>query len=210
MNIKFSLIAIDELGNSCCTYEFDGNTLETHEKVRVAVEGDARLLRPGTSLTVKVDGPPEDVKLVLLNYRAVLVKGWKFIFPGCESPRNPWISGVEHESTSRMHTTDELVEFALNHSHGDLDPAVLRALVWKLTNALEWCTLPDRKKLTGRSTFTRNTWEEIAINKNPSVLKKEAVMRQVLPEQEPIVPAPTSDHAAHESDDCAQDPVDEA
>lgn len=125
--------------------------------------------------------PPLDVsEEIIKNFCAVLNKSWKFVFPNEHVPRNPYHYGAEYRnvlSHNRIRISppeDRSVEVILRNEvlPNSISETQLRSIIWRLANAFEWCTLPNRKRLSGHSFFTRETWNAISVYRSAEVLAR--------------------------------------
>lgn len=127
---------------------------------------------------------------IIKNFCAVLNKSWKFIFPNDNPPRNPhhsgWLSrGFYDSRVLLLEPEDRSVEVILPNGEAVSVPQ-LKSIIWRLANAFEWCTLPNRKKLSGQSSFTLETWNAISV-----YCSSDTLARTTLSES----PAPDPEHA---------------
>lgn len=165
----------------------------------------AHLFSQDTTVLQRFQSPTtlEQRREIIHNYLALLSKSWRFLFPGGTAPRNPWISGIDanneilHDNPGAMRVSveDGVVDIRL----GSQSPNVLQSLTWRLGNAFEWCMLPDRRRLSGHSVLSRETWDSISIHKNANVLRREPTPEEVgggepqVGGEPPAAPVPTSD-----------------
>jgi hypothetical protein len=140
----------------------------------------------------------EDSEDIIRNFCAVLNKSWKFVFPNEHGPRNPWHYGAEYRnalSHNRIRIPppeDKSVEVILRNEGlpNSISETQLRSIIWRLANAFEWCTLPNRKRLSGHSSFTRDTWNAISVYRSANILAKTTSSDSPAQDPEPAV----SDH----------------
>lgn len=158
--------------------------------------------RPNLVLHLRFQGETtlEQRTEVIRNYLALISKAWRFLFPTSEAPNNPWISGLDvnyeslgdHSGAVRTDYESGFVEIRL----GRQTPIVLQSLTWRLSNAFEWCMLSDRRRLSGRSPLSRETWDAISVNQDSTVLKRNQPANDgptvCEAQQAPQVPVPES------------------
>ena len=139
--------------------------------------------------------PLDDSEEIIKNFCAVLNKSWKFIFPNEEAPRNPHHFGAGFRSAFAHHRVrlsppeDRIVEIYLDYASRITEPQ-LRSIIWRMANAFEWCTLPNRKRLSGQSSFTRETWNAISVYRSATILAKTTSSDSPAPDLEPAVSDP--------------------
>lgn len=129
-------------------------------------------------LRIQGEATQEQKTEVLRNYMALLSKSWRFLFPTTEGPTNPWISGFDMNyellgpwpGAMRIQFEEGFVEIRL----GRQTPKLLTSLVWRLSNAFEWCMIPYRRRLSGRAQLSRETWDAISVYQDGQVLRREA------------------------------------
>jgi hypothetical protein len=74
----------------------------------------------------------------------------------------------------------------------------LRSIIWRMANAFEWCALPTRKRLSGQSSFTRETWNAISVYRSANILAKTTSSDSPAPDLEPAVSDPQAQTDAAE------------
>ena len=132
---------------------------------------------------------------IIKNFCAVLNKSWKFIFPNEEAPRNPhhfgagFRSAFAHRRVRLSPPEARIVEIYLDYASRITEPQ-LRSIIWRMANAFEWCTLPNRKRLSGQSSFTRETWNAISVYRSATILAKTTSSDSPAPDLEPAVSDP--------------------
>ena len=164
---------------------------------------------PGLVLKFVLDNcetqrPLEDSEEIIKNFVAVLNKSWKFIFPNEMTPRNPHHYNVagfrhafDHHRVRLSAPEDRSVEIYLDFESRITEPQ-LRSIIWRMANAFEWCTLPNRKRLSGQSSFTRETWNAISVYRSEAILAKTTSSDSPAPDLEPSVSDPQAQTDAAE------------
>ena len=150
------------------------NTVQGHENM--VIPGNSGLALKFVVDNCETQCPLDDSEEIIKNFCAVLNKSWKFIFPNEEAPRNPHHFGAGFRS-------------AFAHHRVRLSPQ-LRSIIWRMANAFEWCTLPNRKRLSGQSSFTRETWNAISVYRSATILAKTTSSDSPAPDLEPAVSDP--------------------
>jgi hypothetical protein len=102
-----------------------------------------------------------------------------------------------HPGSVKTAYEDGYVEIRL----GQQTPNGLLSLVWRLGNALEWCMLPDRRRLSGRMGLSRETWDAISVQKKADVLRREARPQENGATTDEAPPAPQMVVPAAEGED---------
>lgn len=135
--------------------------------------------------------PLDECEEIVKNFCAVLNKSWKFIFPNENPPRNPhhygsdYRSVVSHPRVRFSPSEDRRIEiFFPDATH--ISKPQLKSIIWRMANAFEWCALPNRKKLSGQSSFTRETWNAISVYRSAEVLARTTLSGAPAPDLEPV------------------------
>jgi hypothetical protein len=169
------------------------NTVQGHENM--VIPGNSGLALKFVVDNCETQCPLDDSEEIIKNFCAVLNKSWKFIFPNEEAPRNPHHFGAGFRSAfahSRVRLSppeDRIVEIYLDYASRITEPQ-LRSIIWRMANAFEWCTLPNRKRLSGQSSFTRETWNAISVYRSAAILAKTTSSDSPAPDLEPAVSDP--------------------
>lgn len=176
--------------------EFE-NTIEGHEGLQSEVEG------PNLALVLFVNGSDQDREFVQKNFQAVIMKAWKFLWPLEAAPANPWQFSREHPRISISSYPDQsVITVYLGSQMPDrptqLPATTLRSVIWRLSNAFEWCNLPNRKQLSSNSAFSKETWNAISVYRREDTLKRITSTDSPSPDLEPAVSNPQSQTDAAE------------
>ena len=169
------------------------NTVQGHENM--VIPGNSGLALKFVVDNCETQCPLDDSEEIIKNFCAVLNKSWKFIFPNEEAPRNPHHFGAGFRSAFAHHRVrlsppeDRIVEIYLDYASRITEPQ-LRSIIWRMANAVEWCTLPNRKRLSGPSSFTRETWNAISVYRSAAILAKTTSSDSPAPDLEPAVSDP--------------------
>jgi hypothetical protein len=169
------------------------NTVQGHENM--VIPGNSGLALKFVVDNCETQCPLDDSEEIIKNFCAVLNKSWKFIFPNEEAPRNPHHFGAGFRSAFAHHRVrlsppeDRIVEIYLDYASRITEPQ-LRSIIWRMANAFEWCTLPNRKRLSGQSSFTRETWNAISVYRSATILAKTTSSDSPAPDLEPAVSDP--------------------
>ena len=170
------------------------NTVQGHENM-VIPENSSLVLRFMTG-RCETQCPLDESEEIIKNFVAVLNKSWKFIFPNEAPPRNPhhynvagFRSAFAHHRVRLSEPEDRSVEIGLDNVPRISEPQ-LRSIIWRMANAFEWCTLPNRKRLSGQSSFTRETWNAISVYRSDAILAKTTSSDSPAPDLEPAVSDP--------------------
>jgi len=168
------------------THEFD-NTVDGHKRLGSWLENNQE------PFTVYFGCTEVDISR---NYRAVLMKAWRFLFPSEASPYNPWVSNATHP---RFDLNQE-GQLGINFYADSMSKTLVKAIIWRLANAYQWCLFPDRKQLTTNVAFTKETWNAISIYMTESILKRPPTLRSDVPAQdlEPVASDPQAQTDAAE------------
>jgi hypothetical protein len=78
------------------------------------------------------------------------------------------------------------LKLALHPTYRVWKPKTLVAVLWRLTNLVEWLQLPNRQHFITVTPFSRETWDAISIQQAPHVLKQLTV--EPFPQQVDTVP----------------------
>jgi hypothetical protein len=170
------------------------NTVQGHDNMVIPQNQDLVLkfvldnTQPQCSLVVSEE--------IIKNFCAVLNKSWKFIFPNENPPRNPHHYGVDgyrgaftHNRVRLSAPEDRSVEVILPNGNAVSLPQ-LKSIIWRMANAFEWCTLPNRRKLSGQSSFSRETWNAISVYRSSETLARTTSSDSPAPDLEPAVSDP--------------------
>lgn len=176
--------------------EFE-NTIEGHDGLQSQVEG------PNLALVLFVDGSEQEREFVQKNFQAVIMKAWKFLWPLEAAPANPWQFSREHPRISISSYPDQsVITVYLGSQMPDrptqLPATTLRSVIWRLSNAFEWCNLPNRKQLSSNSAFSKETWNAISVYRREDTLKRITSTDSPSPDLEPAVSNPQSQTDAAE------------
>jgi hypothetical protein len=178
------------------------NTVQGHENM--VIPGNSGLVLKFVIDNCETQRPLDESEEIIKNFCAVLNKSWKFIFPNEAPPRNPhhynvagFRSTFDHHRVRLSTPEDRSVEICLDHGSRITEPQ-LRSIIWRMANAFEWCALPNRKRLSGQSSFTRETWNAISVYRSASILAKTTSSDSPALDLEPAVSDPQAQTDAAE------------